>query len=249
MGKTGTLASTALAWFQHTGMPALICTYSHMAAGMALRRLAELAPQLDVCPQQLAYLRDYNTGPPDPFCYHAFTRAGLDSPLSKKHGKAKNPFLRSVLDDIGAGHTAVVVTTALWSDYLRQRVPGGEPAWAARFGLVLVDEASQATESQAATALRWARDGARMGLWGHTKQLGPHRRDGARPPTSWDGASDSLMAQLALRLDGSTEVRVVLASSYRAPSSVMHIYSSCTYQGELRSAPSNHKKYAPPGMA
>ncbi len=154
-----------------------------------------------------------------------------------------------MLDDIGAGHTAVVVTAALWSDYLQQRVPGGEPAWAARFGLVLVDEASQATESQAATALRWARDGARMGLWGHTKPLGPHRRDGARPPTSWDDASDSLMAQRALRLDGSTEVRVVLASSYRAPSSVMHIYSSCTYQGELRSAPSNHKKYAPPGMA
>ncbi len=44
-------------------------------------------------------------------------------------------------------------------------------------------------------------------------------------------------------------MRVVFASSFRAPLSVPYVYSSCTYQDELRSAPSNHVKYAPLGMA
>ncbi len=181
-GKTGTLASTALACFLHTRSPSLICTYSHTAAETVLRRLVQLASQFGVGPDQLAYLRDYRTGPPDLQCFHAFTRAGPDTALSKWPGKAKNPYPNRVLADIASGHTAVVVTTAYWSDYLRTRGLGGEPSWLARFGLVLVDAASQATESQAAVALR---GGAGWGTYGPMEWLQTARTapQGWRPST------------------------------------------------------------------
>ncbi len=120
-GKTGTLASAALAWFAVTKQPVLICTYSHTAAETALARLAQLAPQYGVVERQLAYLRDFKAGPPELHRFHAFTRAGLDDSFSRKTSQAKLPFLNQVLDDVEAGHTAVVVCTAYWSDYLRRR--------------------------------------------------------------------------------------------------------------------------------
>ena len=58
MGKTGTLARLALAWYQLTRQPVLICTFSHTAAETTLRRLAECAPAFQVHADQLAYLRE-----------------------------------------------------------------------------------------------------------------------------------------------------------------------------------------------
>ena len=153
-GKTGTLAAAALSWYVTTKQPVLIGTYSHTAAETALARLAQLAPQHGLEEHQLAYLRDYKAGPPELHRFHAFTTAGLDEPFSRKPSQAKLPFLNRVLDDLEAGHTAVVVCTAYWSDYLRRRRKGDEPGWLAAFGLLLIDEASQAAEPQAVIALR-----------------------------------------------------------------------------------------------
>ena len=72
----------------------------------------------------------------------------------QRKGKAKHPILHRVKQDCDDGHNAVVVTTALWSHYLRKPVEGAQPIWATRFGLVLVDEASQATEAHEGAPVR-----------------------------------------------------------------------------------------------
>ena len=213
-GKTATLASAAIAWFRSAKSPVLICTYSHTAAETVLRRLITLAPRLGLGTQHLAHLRDFESGPSDLWSYHVFTTAGLDEALSNKKGKKNHHILNRVIDGSDGGHTGIVATSAYWSDYLRTRIPRSEPDWLLRFGLVLIDEASQATESQATVALRWALDGARVGLWGDSRQLGPHRRDGMRAPSSWTEAADSLMAHLARRLGDSSHARLVRTSCY-----------------------------------
>ena len=244
-GKTGTLASSALAWFVTTRTPILICTHSHTAAETVLRRLAQLAPQFGVTDDQLAYLRDYNTGPADLRRYHAFTRAGLDVPLARKPGQAKNPYLNAVLADIDAGHTAVVVCTAYWSDYLRTRRKGDEPAWLARFGLVLIDEASQASESQAVVALRWARDGAteELDLDGTIRATAEHGYlDVQTRPERRNAVKVLLFLDVGGSMDPYVKVVEELFSAARAEFKHMEYYyfHNCLYEGVWRD---NRRRY------
>ena len=245
-GKTATLASTAVAWLLTTQTPVLICSYSHIAAETLMRRLLSVAAGQGLDPTKVTYLRDFGEGPADLWPYHAFRNAGLDKPL---HRAAKPLLTGMVIRDIECRRYGIVVSTAQWTDYIRHRSPKGSgdpPSWRLPFGLVLVDEASQATEAHAAMALRWALLGGRAALLGDSSQLGPHHSGSC---DSWHDAPESLMAHLGRRLGTSPQLKVVLCASYRAPASVMRVYSLATYDGELRSTPLCQHRCAPLGIA
>ena len=57
------------------------------------------------------------------------------------------------------------------------------------------------------------------------------------------------MAHVARRLGVAPQLKVVLCTNYRAPESVVHVYSRATYAGELRPTALCQRRLAPPGIA